>query len=68
MLSYLGQLTLRFAGGMAELPESLRERHASFLAAAQQPDGGFAGREGGSDVYYTSFGLRSLSMLGKLYG
>lgn len=68
MLTYLGQLTLRLAAGMAELPESLRERHAAYVAAAQRADGGFAGREGGSDLYYTSFALRSLSMLGGLYG
>ena len=68
MLTYLGQLTLRLAAGMAELPAALRERQAAYLAAAQQPDGGFTGREGGSDLYYTSFGLRSLSMLGNLYG
>ena len=26
-----------------------RQRHARFLAASQNPDGGFSGREGGSD-------------------
>ncbi len=68
MLTYLEQLTLRLAAGMAELPAALRERQSAYLAASQQPDGGFTGREGGSDLYYTSFGMRSLSMLGNLYG
>lgn len=31
----------------------------------QQPDGGFAGREGGSDLYYTAFALRGLALLGE---
>jgi geranylgeranyl transferase type-2 subunit beta len=68
MLPYLGQLTLRLAAGLAELPAAFRQRHAAYLLAAQQPDGGFAGRQGGSDLYYTSFGLRALSVLGELYG
>jgi geranylgeranyl transferase type-2 subunit beta len=50
------------------LPEAIRQPHAQYLLAAQREDGGFAGREGGSDLYYTSFALRSLAMLGELYG
>src|SRR5262245_5243732 len=34
-----------------------------YLLEAQNPDGGFSGREGGSDLYYTGFGLRSLAVL-----
>src|SRR5207245_2248823 len=56
------------AAGIAELPEDFRARHAQYLLAAQRNDGGFAGREGGSDLYYTGFALRSLAMLGGLYG
>src|SRR3954468_13045547 len=68
MPSYLADLTLRLASAIAELPEALRARHAKYLLAAQREDGGFAGREGGSDLYYTGFALRSLAMLGELYG
>ncbi|MBW8883175.1 MAG: terpene cyclase/mutase family protein [Planctomycetia bacterium] len=68
MATYLEDLTLRLAAAIAELPEVLRARHAKYLLAAQREDGGFAGREGGSDLYYTSFALRSLAMLGELYG
>ena len=53
---------------MAELPEAVRDRHAEYLLARQQPDGGFPGRDGGSDLYYTGFALRGLSLLGRLYG
>src|SRR5262245_38875564 len=68
MPTYLEELTLRLSAAIAELPESLRARHAKYLLAVQREDGGFAGREGGSDLYYTSFALRSLAMLGDLYG
>src|SRR5213592_3892440 len=68
MLIYLEDLTLRLAAGIAELPEELRARQSRYLLAAQRDDGGFAGREGGSDLYYTGFALRSLAMLGELYG
>lgn len=68
MLTYLENLTLRLAQGISHLPEAMRERHAAFLLAAQREDGGFAGREGGSDLYYTSFALRSLALLGQLDG
>lgn len=68
MLSYHEQLTLRLAAGVGALDEATRARHTQFLLAKQQPDGGFAGREGASDLYYTSFGLRSLAILGELHG
>ena len=65
MPTYLENLTLRLAAGIAELPEAMRARQAKYLLAAQQEDGGFAGREGGSDLYYTGFGLRSLAMMAR---
>lgn len=68
MPGYLEQLTLRLAEGIGELPESTRRKHAQYVQAAQRPDGGFAGREGGSDLYYTGFALRSLAILGELHG
>jgi geranylgeranyl transferase type-2 subunit beta len=67
-MKYLEQLTLRLADGVGRLPEKQRARHAKYLRAAQQPDGGFAGREGASDLYYTGFGLRALAILGELHG
>lgn len=67
MGGYLENLTVRLAAGLAE-EEAVRQRHGAFLLAAQQPDGGFAGREGGSDLYYTGFALRALSIIGELYG
>lgn len=68
MSAYLQHLTVRLAEGVGRLPESTRKRHTDYFLAAQQPDGGFAGREGESDLYYTTFAMRGLSILGELYG
>ncbi len=68
MGKYLEDLTLRLARGAGELDEKVRQRHTDYFLAAQREDGGFAGREGASDLYYTAFGMRALSILGELYG
>src|SRR6516225_8810969 len=64
--AYLPRLTARLAEGLARLPAGQRDRHARYLRAAQTPDGGFSGREGGSDLYYTGFALRGLAVLDEL--
>jgi len=68
MPAYLEETTVRLAVGMASLPEATRGRHAGYVRRAQQADGGFGGREGGSDLYYTGFALRGLAVLGELQG
>jgi geranylgeranyl transferase type-2 subunit beta len=68
MPTYLEQLTIRIAEGVGQLREEERRRHTQYFLAAQKPDGGFGGREGGSDLYYTGFALRGLAVLGELYG
>ncbi len=65
-MPYLAQMTLRLSAGATRFHESFCERHAAFLAALQNPDGGFSGREGPSDLYYTGFALRALALLGRL--
>jgi geranylgeranyl transferase type-2 subunit beta len=60
---YLTRLTTRLLEGIERLPAETRERHSRYLLEAQNPDGGFSGREGGSDLYYTGFALRSLAVL-----
>lgn len=64
--TYLLRLTARLSDGLARLPASWRERHVAYLRAAQNRDGGFSGREGDSDLYYTGFALRGLAVLGAL--
>lgn len=68
MPGYLEELTIRLTAGIGNLSDSDRARHAQYLLAAQRSDGGFAGREGSSDLYYTGFGLRGLTILGELHG
>ena len=66
--NYLQRLTLRLTIGASQLPDELQQRHSSFILSQQNSDGGWGGREGGSDLYYTSFALRSLAILGLLEG
>jgi len=63
---YLQSLTERLADGLARLPEAARAPHVRYLQSAQNADGGFAGRDGGSDLYYTAFALRALAALDAL--
>lgn len=65
-MNYLERLAVQLIAGLASLPEEFSARHVRYLTAAQNADGGFAGREGPSDLYYTGFGLRSVAVLGAL--
>jgi geranylgeranyl transferase type-2 subunit beta len=60
---YLERLTARLVDGLDQMPAAFRAKHAAWLRANQNPDGGFSGREGGSDLYYTGFALRGLAVL-----
>jgi geranylgeranyl transferase type-2 subunit beta len=66
METYLERLNAELAAGVALLPASFRTRHSDSIVQRQNPDGGFSGREGGSDLYYTGFALRSLTALDAL--
>lgn len=63
---YLETLTTRLADGLARWPDAVRAPHVAYLQRAQNADGGFSGRQGGSDLYYTGFALRSLAILDAL--
>ena len=52
------------AEGLGRLPRRFRARHAAFVTRLQNPDGGFPGVDGASDLYYTSFALRAADLLG----
>lgn len=60
---YLTRLTVRLIDGLERVPADVKDRHAAYLRSKQRPNGGFPGREGGSDLYYTGFALRSLAVL-----
>lgn len=61
----LWELSLRLSLGVARLDPSRRERHVRAVLTQRRDDGGFAGRRGDSDCYYTGFALRSLALLGQ---
>ncbi|MEM6365358.1 MAG: prenyltransferase/squalene oxidase repeat-containing protein [Planctomycetota bacterium] len=66
MPQYLTSLTLRLAAGAQQIDAATRETHAQWIVSQQCDGGGFAGREGPPDPYYTAFALRSLWILGGL--
>ena len=66
MADYLPRLTARLTEGLQRLPGEFRARHSDYLGTRQNSDGGFSGREGGSDLYYTGFALRGLAVLDAL--
>lgn len=61
--AYLEGLDDLLAVGLAGLSPSFRGLQAAYVLWAQQSDGGFAGRRGTSDTYYTDFALRLLGAL-----
>ncbi len=67
-LGYLARLMVRLTIGASMLSSDIQTRHADYVLSRQRADGGWAGREGESDVYYTSFALRTLAILGLLEG
>jgi geranylgeranyl transferase type-2 subunit beta len=64
--SYLPRLTSRISDGLSRVDAALRQRQVAYLLSCQNPDGSFADREGGADLYYTAFGLRCLAVLDAL--
>jgi len=61
---YLVDLAVRLATGLESLPALERQTHLDFFKSQQRADGGFRGRGGKSDLYYTAFALRGLVVLG----
>lgn len=61
---YLDDLDGVLRGGVSTLSAEMRRRQAGFVWGLQRADGGFAGRLGSSDLYYTDFALRVLTLAG----
>ena len=68
MTAYLQELTLKLGAAVGGLAEEQRQIQSNFFLQSQQADGGFMGREGESDLYYTGFATRPLAILGELHG
>jgi geranylgeranyl transferase type-2 subunit beta len=65
-LPYLAQLTVRLTEGLARQTDAFRKLHGAYLVGLQNDDGGFSGRDGDSDLYYTGFALRGLAVVNEL--
>ena len=61
---YLFQPADRLARGLDQVAADRILRHRQFIQTQQMPDGGFRGREGESDLYYTGFAVRALAVSG----
>jgi geranylgeranyl transferase type-2 subunit beta len=61
--AYLDMLDGLLRPGIGRLSEQFVDLQVRFVTGRQQPDGGFAGRRGRSDPYYTDFALRTLAWL-----
>lgn len=61
---YLFQLADRVARGLQKVDTERLQKHRGFLLKHQMEDGGFRGREGDSDLYYTGFAVRALAVTG----
>lgn len=64
--SYLQRLTTRISDGLTRVDPGLLQRQIDYLLGQQNSDGGWSGREGDSDLYYSAFALRSLTVLDSL--
>lgn len=60
---YVLQLAARLRDGLERLGTPFRSRQTDYLLSSQKGDGGFAGRRGNSDLYYTCFALRAADAL-----
>jgi geranylgeranyl transferase type-2 subunit beta len=61
---YLIQLADRVSRGLKRIPMQNIERHRDFLLTQQTASGGFRGREGDADLYYSGFAVRALAVTG----
>lgn len=63
MGGYLELLEALLRDGLQYFSPTFQQAQLTFVLSLQQPDGGFPGRRGGSDLYYTDFALRLLGLL-----
>jgi geranylgeranyl transferase type-2 subunit beta len=62
MSLYLTLIETLLADGLTRVSPAFLARQAGFLECRQAPDGGFPGREGASDRYYSDFAARALTL------
>lgn len=62
-MPYLSQLDAFLRASLMHSADAMRDAQMRFIRARQTEDGGFAGRQGPSDPYYTDFALRVTNLL-----
>lgn len=63
-IGYLAHLDAIISAGLQRLAGAFRSRQTAFVLARQDASGGFPGRAGAPDLYYTRFALETLTVLG----
>ena len=63
---FLNFLRDQIRTGLDKADQSYRDKHSRWITAQQTTEGGFPNRRGNTELYYTTFGLRSLSALNAL--
>jgi len=63
MIAYLDVLDEMLREGLEGLGAALRQAQLDYVLVRQDAGGGFAGRRGHADLYYTEFALRLLTLL-----
>ena len=58
------ELEALLVGNLPGVPAEIISRVSKYVLLKQNRDGGFSGRLGNSDIYYTAFALRSARLLG----
>ena len=66
MISYLARLTERILPGILQETPQRREELRTYFLSALDNNGGFRGRKGNGNLYYSAFALRGLFFLGML--
>jgi len=66
MISYLAPLTERILPGMLREKPERREKLRTYFLSNLDQNGGFRGRKGSGDLYYSAFAIRGLFLLGML--
>ena len=61
--NFLETIDVLLRTGITSLSQTFIETQTAYISSKQLPDGGFPGRLGGSDLYYTDFAARSLALL-----
>jgi geranylgeranyl transferase type-2 subunit beta len=64
-MDYLGLIEEILSGGLGKMSDTFRYHQLAWIKSIQNADGGFSGRQGPSDLYYTDFAVRCIVMMDK---